>query len=1029
MTPADLLITASDGTMVYGGTVPAISPLYTGLQAGDTEPATPPLCVTAATDTSPVGSYASSCSGAVDANYTITYADGSVSVTPATSSLTVTTSASPSVAGQPVTFTATVNGFGGGTVTGTVQFTIDGLPSGSPVTVSSAQATLSTSSLTLVGNHPVQATYSGDANVLGSPGSLSGGESITPAPAASLVVAGYPTPTVAGVSHAFTVTAKDAYGNIAPGYLGTVHFTSSDPNVAVVLPGNYTFGAGDAGTKTFSAGLATVGSQSITATDTDTASISGSQSGIMVTPGAASGVTTTISASPTSVSVDIGSSTITVQAKDQYGNNLVSSGGTVLLSATHGTLSPVTDNHNGTYTATLSDTVARADTVSGSINALAIAAGNPTVTFTPGAASGVTTTISASPTSVSVDIGSSTITVQAKDQYGNNLVSSGGTVLLSATHGTLSPVTDNHNGTYTATLSDTVARADTVSGSINALAIAAGNPTVTFTPGAASQFLVAAPLQATSGTPFTFTVTAQDQYGNTVTGYAGTVHFTSTDGDPAVVLPANSTLTNGFGTFNATLQTAGNQTLTATDTAHNSITGADIIGVAPGQFLSNVSAADADFKNIDGFDVLFGKGSVSPQLKLKNTNPGTFHYLLTLTNETGATIHDNTVLNSANGATSTVILTVPALPGSVGVTLPSSALPYTSSSTSAFWVQGSHAIHVHPDDRTDDMPVTVQYATSAPGGDCTATSVTWVPGQPADGTLVKCIKITGFSIPKHHSAKIDVMYQFAVEGTDGWASTAQTMFRAGFSFKSAATVHLDTQINGNPSGNYSSNQVAGLVGAGQQVTAVGGFVYDRNGNGVPGATIRLFNSASVASCATTNTNVVAQDVTTPDGFYFIWAAGLIQSGSTNSLPSGSQYYVMVCNLTLPQPNWPARSMDHKLGNKEFDEEDFYVSSSTALSFTQQPTGTRAGQPMGTVKVAVVDYFGNIVTGDNATPVMLTIGSGTSGATLAGTTTRTAVGGVATFTGLSINLVGSGYSLIASSPPLVGTTSGSFNITK
>jgi hypothetical protein len=365
----------------------------------------------------------------------------------------------------------------------------------------------------------------------------------------------------------------------------------------------------------------------------------------------------------------------------------------------------------------------------------------------------------------------------------------------------------------------------------------------------------------------------------------------------------------------------------------------------------------------------------------------------------------------------------------VGVTLPSSALPYTSSSTSAFWVQGSHAIHVHPDDRTDDMPVTVQYATSAPGGDCTATSVTWVPGQPADGTLVKCIKITGFSIPKHHSAKIDVMYQFAVEGTDGWASTAQTMFRAGFSFKSAATVHLDTQINGNPSGNYSSNQVAGLVGAGQQVTAVGGFVYDRNGNGVPGATIRLFNSASVASCATTNTNVVAQDVTTPDGFYFIWAAGLIQSGSTNSLPSGSQYYVMVCNLTLPQPNWPARSMDHKLGNKEFDEEDFYVSSSTALSFTQQPTGTRAGQPMGTVKVAVVDYFGNIVTGDNATPVMLTIGSGTSGATLAGTTTRTAVGGVATFTGLSINLVGSGYSLIASSPPLVGTTSGSFNITK
>ena len=39
------------------------------------------------------------------------------------------------------------------------------------------------------------------------------------------------------------------------------------------------------------------------------------------------------------------------------------------------------------------------------------------------------------------------------------------------------------------------------------------------------------------------------------TGYTGTVHFTSSDG--AAVLPANSTLTNGVGTFSVTLKTAG----------------------------------------------------------------------------------------------------------------------------------------------------------------------------------------------------------------------------------------------------------------------------------------------------------------------------------------------------------------------------------------------------------------------------------------------------------------------------------------
>src|SRR5207237_5883322 len=56
-------------------------------------------------------------------------------------------------------------------------------------------------------------------------------------------------------------------------------------------------------------------------------------------------------------------------------------------------------------------------------------------------------------------------------------------------------------------------------------------------------------------------------------------HFTSTDA--AATLPANSALTNGAGTFTATLNTIGNQTITATDTVDSSITGTSIaIGVA-----------------------------------------------------------------------------------------------------------------------------------------------------------------------------------------------------------------------------------------------------------------------------------------------------------------------------------------------------------------------------------------------------------------------------------------------------------------
>ena len=63
---------------------------------------------------------------------------------------------------------------------------------------------------------------------------------------------------------------------------------------------------------------------------------------------------------------------------------------------------------------------------------------------------------------------------------------------------------------------------------------------------------------------FTVTVTAQDPTTTSATGYAGTVHFTSSDGQ--ATLPANTTLTNGTGTFSATLKTAGTQSITATDT-------------------------------------------------------------------------------------------------------------------------------------------------------------------------------------------------------------------------------------------------------------------------------------------------------------------------------------------------------------------------------------------------------------------------------------------------------------------------------
>ena len=80
VTPAPLSVTASSGTMAYGGTPPAISPTYSGFVNGDTVASltTAASCTPAATSASSVAGspYASKCSGAVDPDYAFTYVAG-----------------------------------------------------------------------------------------------------------------------------------------------------------------------------------------------------------------------------------------------------------------------------------------------------------------------------------------------------------------------------------------------------------------------------------------------------------------------------------------------------------------------------------------------------------------------------------------------------------------------------------------------------------------------------------------------------------------------------------------------------------------------------------------------------------------------------------------------------------------------------------------------------------------------------------------------------------------------------------------
>jgi hypothetical protein len=290
----------------------------------------------------------------------------------------------------------------------------------------------------------------------------------------SFVVAGFPSPTTAGDSHTFTVTAKAYNGSTATGYLGSVHFSSSDQQAG--LPADYTFTIADNGVHTFSATLKTSGPQSITATDKASSNITGSQSGIVVNPAAASSLVASGFPSPITAGI---AGNITITAKDAYGN--------------------VATGYSGTVHFTSSDSQAML----------------PGDSMLTNGSSSFSVTLKTA--------GSQSIT--AKDTVNGNL------------SGTQSGITVN--------------------------------------PAAASYFIVAGfPSMNHAGNPADFTVTAYDLYGNVATGYLGTVTFTSSD--PAAQLPDDYPFTAGdLGnhTFSATLNTPGNQSITAADTADGTING------------------------------------------------------------------------------------------------------------------------------------------------------------------------------------------------------------------------------------------------------------------------------------------------------------------------------------------------------------------------------------------------------------------------------------------------------------------------
>jgi hypothetical protein len=408
----------------------------------------------------------------------------------------------------------------------------------------------------------------------------------TPAPQASnFAVSGFPSPTTAGVAGSFTVTAKNTDGTTATGYTGTVHFTSSDGQA--VLPADYTFMAADQGIHTFSAILKTAGTQSITATDTTTSGLTGSEAGITVTPAAASQFAVNAPAGSTAGSAF----SVTLTALDPYNNTATGYTGTVHFKSTDGQASLP-----GDYTFTAADAgmhtftngvilkTAGSKTVTASDPVTASITGSAAVAVSPAAASTMIVTGFPSPITAGV---AGTLTVTLKDLYGNIASGYAGMVLFTSSDGKASlpanytfTAADAGVHTFSATLKTAGTQSLTATDTKTASLIGTDGG-ITVKPAAASQFVLRAPASVSAGVALSLTITVKDAFGNVVTGYTGTIHFTSTD--TTATLPRNYTFTaadKGVHTFSGlVLRKRGTQKITLTDTLNSSLTGSVIVNV------------------------------------------------------------------------------------------------------------------------------------------------------------------------------------------------------------------------------------------------------------------------------------------------------------------------------------------------------------------------------------------------------------------------------------------------------------------
>ncbi|MEI8026149.1 MAG: Ig-like domain-containing protein [Pseudomonadota bacterium] len=272
--------------------------------------------------------------------------------------------------------------------------------------------------------------------------------------------------------------------------------------------------------------------------------------------------TTSVSVTPASlVANGIAQTAVKLTVRDQYGNQIPRTTGTVVFTASAGTLlGSVTNNLDGTWTQQLRAPTSRGSgtlTVSATFDGSALTSTAASVSLMSGQVDLTQSTISLSPSSITADGSSSSIvTVTLRDANGNQISTGGETVAIAASAGTLlgTGVTDNGDGTYQrAVRSNTIAQTSTISATVGGNALSS-TASLAFAPGAvvlAKSSILVSPstLFPNGSSTTTVTVTLRDANNNQLSTGGSTVAVSSTAGSWSTAV-----IDNNNGTYQRVLK-------------------------------------------------------------------------------------------------------------------------------------------------------------------------------------------------------------------------------------------------------------------------------------------------------------------------------------------------------------------------------------------------------------------------------------------------------------------------------------------